>query len=282
MLTFDEFVKKVNVHVHQHKDAPEDEPIPQDVLAAQLELNGFLSEDVIERCFGRHKDCYISIFPTEHGLEAVVDHQPIKSLLSETAHPGFLVAREMKEVTIPQELFRAAHHVERKYTKWMGKILVSPWAYELSNVKIDTQQKEAIVEIASRPLNEFYTEQEYWRRHVKPKLVNQYSAGAALHSVDETLEHFSTLGKISPSNPSTSDTVRLWSCRAAHITLHALRRMMEKHGCKRVDFNEYQINKGTVLLPDMEWLVFEDIEVSKQVYGRKSPVRVNIAQYLKK
>jgi len=271
MLTLDDLSKKMPVRLVQKLQ----QPVDRSLLAQQLMLNGWLDEQLVESLLGKSKECIITIFKTDFGIEAVVSGTPATDTSEQTNFPGFYVARDKNGLTIQKELERAVSYIGEKYMPKMGLLKRKPISYRIADVEPLVGKKRAIVHVTSEPLLD-KTEQEYWETYVTPELTVKYHDGRAVRVLAEAYEHHC---KSASSMHGPQDA---WARGMITHSLYSLLEMMKQHGRKHVSVQEYKTKQGIFAMDNLEFSSFYIPEIRQQIFNGKESVEVPLEIVKKK
>ncbi len=244
------------------------------ILAEQLNLNGWLDEQLVEQLLGKSKKCVITVFATDYGVEAVVKGESAKDKDEQSTFPGFYVAAKASDLTIPKELERATAYISRKYTPKLGRFKIAPESFRIARVEPDVKNKQALVDIISEKLP-FSTEQEYWDNYVTPELTIRYDCGRAMRVLDEAFEHHYASARI------PHDKTEKWARGMMHSSLYSFVEMMKQHGRQNNKVMQYKTSQGFFNISNLDFCVFYNPEVEKQVIAGKRQVKVPVSFIVK-
>lgn len=242
-------------------------PIPLEVIAAQLHLNGWLDEQLVDRLLGNAKECVITVSQTDYGPEVLISGKTAQSKDQETNFPGFYAAKDLTKITIPDELSRAASYIGRKYTPRMGAIKIKPVSYQTTHIDVDTIKKSVTATIKSHTL-EFATEHDYWLQHVAPALTEHYDEGRAVRVLSEVYQHHKRNRVI----PHTREEA--WARDMVAFSIYSLREMMAQHARKSVSIKSYKNNYS---MDNIDFLVFYNPENIRKIENGEKEITVNVS-----
>jgi hypothetical protein len=263
MHTLDGLSKRLPVLLEQRLRTP----IDPDLIARQLHLNGWLGESLVALLLGQARQCVITVFPTDFGPEAVVAGVPLQDAGQRTRFPGFMVAQNEAQLTIPSELERAGAFIGRKYASRLGRVRVPPLTYPISGIAVDKVRKEAIATIEEVPLA-MSSESEYWEQHIVPMIGEPFDQGRAVRGLVEAHRHGMKSAQV-PHSPGEA-----WAREMMNYSLYSLCEMMKQHGRKAVYFKEQQTNDGPVCMSNIEYCVYYDPRIADRIFAGERQVRV--------
>jgi len=263
MLTLDQLSKRMPVRLYQKQR----EQIDPSVIAEQLQLNGWLHEQLVDVLLKDAKEYVITTFPTDYGIEAVVSGTPAKSTEEPVNFPGFYAATHSADVTPQKELERAVKFVGRKYISRFGLLKEAPISYRIDSVKPLVKDKKAIVHVSHERLAD-ETEREYWETYVTPELTVRYDDGRAVRVLAEAYEHHCK----SVSRVHTSEEA--WARHMTNLSLYSLLEMMKAHGRMNYSVQKYRTNKGIFKMDNLDFSAFYDPEIRQQIFAGKQNVSV--------
>lgn len=269
MYTLDEIASKIPVLVLQKLK----KPIPYNVIAEQLKLNGWIDEQIVDKLLKNSKQCVITIFDREYGPEAVVKGVPASDADEPSEFPGFYVAQNMDEVTITKELERAAAYIDMKYNSRLGKIKIPPISFNISKIDVNSSKKQATVEIVPQSLDHYQTERDYWENYVVPMLTAKpFDEGKAIHALAEAYEH----QRNSRHLPHTESEA--WARQMVLYSLYSLSEMMAQHARKEMQVKPYLTNQGKFMMDNLEFRVFYDPRIVDKLMNGETKVTTDLAE----
>lgn len=251
------------------------------IVESQLELNGRLGKSIMGGFLKTSKQCVISVGRTDFGLEA-----SIASENGKTQMPGFYVAAKREDVTVPQELARAAKYISDKYVSRLEFVSAQPFTYQISRIStVDlgnldhTGFRNGLVHVEIKPFGiDSKTEKEYWATHIAPQLSHPYDRGKAVKALAEAERHqVNTLTL--PFIPAPERTIRQTMAKSLYCLLemmshHALTPTHGRYAYK-ADDSEYLFNDS------LEFSIFYDPELCKQVFSGMKQLHVPMERVIK-
>lgn len=247
MPTLDQLSQRMPVRLLQKQR----EQIDPAIIAEQLQLNGWLHEQLLDSLLKDAKEYVITTFPTDYGIEAVVSGTPAKNTEEPATFPGLYVATRSEDVTPQKELERAVDYIGRKYISRFGLLKEKPVSFRIVSVEPRPDEKHAIVHIAREELAD-ETEREYWETYVTPELTVRYDEGRAVRVLAEAFHHHCK----SVQRVHTSEEA--WARHMINLSLYSLLEMMKQHGRHTYSLKSYSTRLGIFKMDNLEYSVFYD------------------------
>jgi hypothetical protein len=213
MYTLEQLAKKLPVRIVEKGNAQ----IHPSVLAAQLNLNGWLDEDLIDTVLMGARECVVTVFSTDYGPEARISGQVGRYPEERTELPGFTTAQSIAEVTIEKELERAAEYIGRKYAPRLGALKNKPLTYVLEKVSPNEPAKNAVIKISSE-LAPVDTEQDYWH-FIAHGLVSKDRGRAVMRLAEANQHHKISAGFVHTSEEAWARTIPITRIKTLNTIL---------------------------------------------------------------
>jgi len=245
------------------------------ILGEQLVLNGWLDEDIVDAQIKDAEKCVINVFQTDYGIEAMIHTTSSKDANEKTKWPGFYVAKDRNELTIPKELERATEYIGRKYVSKLGIIMRKPFSYRINDVEVDVDKKLAKVSVEKEQLTDA-TEQEYWDSYIAPELTVNYDEGRAVRVLAEAYDYHGA-----KCNPLPHTVEQAWARNMITSSIYRLFQMMQQHARKQMSIKEYKTGKGVFAMDNLEFRLFYAPRIYQKIFNGEKKVEIPL-YYLEK
>lgn len=245
------------------------------ILGEQLVLNGWLDEDMVDHQIKDAGKCVFNVTQTDYGIEAIIHTTSSKDPNEKTKWPGFYVAKDRSQLTIPKELERATEYIGRKYVSKLGIIIRKPASYRINDVSVDVDKKLATVQVEKEQLSDA-TEEEYWQSYITPELTVRYDEGRAVRVLAEAYDYHGN--KCFPL-PHTIE--QAWARNMIISSIYRLFQMMQQHARKQVQIKEYKTSKGVFAMDNLEFRLFYAPRIYNKIFNGEQKVEIPLL-YLEK